>query len=283
MSNLLSTQVSMVGKRNLFSEMEDAFSQLKHMPLRQLLLDSLQTEQDSVHAIANSFERITAQKQPLQIRRQFFSSWQRTNNSVMSVEGLANRITLEAEKALAKGDNESSVMHFFRSAAQLNRVADEDLGAKGQPLHFELYYRMATEFCGEDDTWQSHSFCLPVATEFKSWLDSLRLKEPIMYGIFSMLIHEGYTHAELEIIAPLFERWAMEGMKFDRNDALRNTAWIAVHNGGTEKNHFAHSCNAFQYYSAATNTKIDLQTAEQIFKEYLRRKGDVMKQLNQLF
>ncbi len=268
---------------NLFVEMEDAFSQLKHESLRQTLLDSLYMEQDYVRAIGASFENFTSRKQSPQVRRQFFASWQRTNNSAMSVEGLASRITREAELAVTTGKDPSVPLNLFRSAGRLNRVTDEDLGVRGQILHFELYYQMATEFSNKDDTWQSRVYCLPVASEFKSWLDSARLDEPILNGLFSMLIHEGYTHAELELIAPMFEHWAVEIMGYERVDARRNLAWIAVHNGGTEKEHFAHSCAAFEHYCAATGVEINLKVAKQIFKKYLRSKGEVMKQLNKLF
>lgn len=280
---IMLTQVHVHGKKNFFTEMQDAFSQLQHEPLRKMLLDSLQAEQDSVRAIDASFQSFTTKNHLPQISRLFFASWQRTNNTAMSVAGLANRITHEAELALLIGENPSVALEIFRSAGRLNRVTDEDLGVKGQTLHFELYYRMATKFSGNDDAWQSREFCLPSASDFKSWLDSVRLVEPIMNGLFSMLIHEGYTHAELESIAPMFEKWAIEIMGLQKSDARRYLAWIAVHNGGTEKQHFAHTCAAFEQYCAATATDINLEVASQIFQNYLRRKGEVMKQLNEIY
>ncbi|MBW4626280.1 MAG: hypothetical protein KME49_12445 [Brasilonema octagenarum HA4186-MV1] len=275
------TQVQAHHKKDFFTEMQDAFSQLEHQPLRKVLLDSLQAEQDSVRAIDASFQNFTSKKHSPQVCRLFFASWQRTNNTAMSVAGLANRITHEAELVLSSGENLSVALELFRSAGRLNRVIDEDLGLKGQTLHFELYYRMATKFSGNDDAWQSREFCLPSASDFKSWLDSARLVEPMMNGLFSMLIHEGYTHGELESIAPMFEKWAIEIMGLNKSDARRYLAWIAVHNGGTEKHHFAHACAAFEHYYRATLADINLEVASQIFQNYLRRKGEVMKQINE--
>lgn len=267
------------GTGTLFREMEDAFGQLEHVPLREVLLDSMYAERESVQAIASSFERFTEKKQSLAIRQTFFASWQKTNNSAMSVEGLANRLTDLGEASLGKLEP-SKCLDLFRSAGRLNRVTDEDLGVRGQVLHFELYYRMATEFCDRNDDWQSRKHCLPVAADFKHWLDAARLRQPIMTGHYSMLVHEGYTHAELEVIAPLFYRMATEKFLLDSREAKKALAWITVHNGGTEKKHFAHACMALKHYCDATGTEIDLDHASDVFRSYLRRKGAVMADLD---
>lgn len=266
---------------NLFIEMEDAFSQLEHKPLREVLLDSVRAEERSVQAIDASFRRFTEKQHSVDVRRTFFASWQRTNNSAMSVQGLANRITAEAEAAVGR-EAPSQALDLFRSAGRLHRVTDEDLGVKGQHVHFELYYRMASGFCGGDDAWQSRTYCLPAAVEFKAWLDAARLREPIMVGLFSMLVHEGYTHAELEVIAPWFERWASGPMSLPHKDARRLLTWIHVHNGGTEKAHFAHSCAAFEHYCAAVDAKVDLDKAGEVFRRYLRLKSAAMQQISEL-
>ena len=52
------------GDASLFLEMRDAFSQLDHEPLRQVLLDSLAAEKESVQAIARSFGGFLAGSQP---------------------------------------------------------------------------------------------------------------------------------------------------------------------------------------------------------------------------
>lgn len=265
----------------MFVEMEDAFNQLEHLPLREVLLDSLKAESDSVRAISDSFVHFLEGEHPTEVRRTFFASWQRTNNSAMSVEGLANRITKQAEEA-SKADA-SRALAMFRSAGRLNRVADEDLGVGGQVQHFELYYRMATEFTDRDDRWQSRKYCLNSAKEFKSWLDLSRLRDPIMTGLFSLLVHEGYTHAELEMIAPLFHTWARDVMKIPPNEVRKVLAWITVHNGGTEKAHFAHSCAALAHYCEGSGSDVDLAAAGDIFRSYLRRKAAVMRELDELY
>ena len=270
------------GDASLFLEMRDAFSQLEHEPLRQVLLDSLAAEKESVQAIARSFGGFLAGSQPLDIRRRFFSSYQKTNNSAMSVEGLANRMTAEAETQAASSATDTA-LSLFRAAGRMNRVADEDLGVGGQALHFELYYRMATAFAGQDDQWQCRHYCLPAAVEFKSWLDASRLRSPIMVGLYSLLVHEGYTHAEHETIAKPFHNWATTHMGFSDHEARRVLAWITVHIGGTEKAHFAHSCASLTHYMEGSGAAIDLQVAGETFRKYFRLKGAVMAQLSETY
>jgi len=269
------------GDAALFLGMQDAFSQLEHEPLRQVLLDSLAAEKESVQAIARSFAGFLAGTQPLEVRRRFFSSYQRTNNSAMSVEGLANRMTAEGEARV--GSEPDRALSLFRAAGRMNRVADEDLGVGGQALHFELYYRMATEFAGRDDEWQCRQYCLPAAVEFKSWLDTMRLRSPVIIGLYSLLVHEGYTHAEHETIAQPFYTWATTHMGLSDHDARRALAWITVHTGGTEKAHFAHSCASLAHYLQGSGAAIDLQVAGETFREYFQLKGAVMAHLNQTY
>lgn len=270
------------GDVSLFLGMQDAFSQLDHEPLRQALLDSLAAEKESVQAIAQSFADFLAGSQPLDVRRRFFSSYQKTNNSAMSVEGLANRMTAEGEANVASSAPDKA-LSLFRAAGRMNRVADEDLGVGGQALHFELYYRMATAFAGQDDQWQCRQYCLPAAAEFKAWLDSSRLRSPVMVGLYSLLVHEGYTHAEHETIAKPFHNWATTHMGFSDHDARRVLAWITVHIGGTEKAHFAHSCASLGHYMEGSGATIDLQVAGETFRKYFRLKGAVMAQLNETY
>jgi hypothetical protein len=270
------------GEAALFVEMEDAYSQLEDQALREVLLDSLDLEKESVRAIARGFGGFLADCEPTNIRRQFFASWQKTNNSAMSVEGLANRMTAEGEAKMS-GSDAPHALSLFRAAGRLNRVADEDLGVGGQALHFELYYRMATEFTGQDDQWQCRHYCIPAAVKFKTWLDTMRLRSPIMVGLYSLLVHEGYTHAELGIIETPFFNWAIRYMNLTEHEARRVLAWISVHNGGTEKAHFAHSCASLAHYLDGCGATVDLRTASETFREYFRLKGAVMAQLSETF
>jgi hypothetical protein len=271
------------GDTLLLAEMRDAFAQLDQKPLRNVLLESLAAETESLQAILRGFSGFLEAIQPSEIRRRFFASWQKTNNSAMSVEGLANRMTAEAEAMVGHAEPATNALALFRAAGRLNRVADEDLGVGGQQIHFELFYRMATTFCDQDDLWQSRQYCVPAALEFKTWLDETRLRSPIIVGLYTLLAHEGYTHAELETIVMPFRIWAMTHMGLSEHQARRALAWITVHNGGTEKAHFAHSCASMAQYIKGSGAEIDLQVADATFRKYFRLKGAVMGQLSEAY
>ena len=99
-SHASATGLKAARARDLTEHMEEAFAQLEHVPLREVLMESVYAERSSLDAIRSSFEKFTTRAHDLEKRRRFFASWQRTNNSAMSVEGLANRMTAEGEKSI---------------------------------------------------------------------------------------------------------------------------------------------------------------------------------------
>jgi hypothetical protein len=267
-----------IEETSLLDEMQNAFAQLQHEPLRVVLLESLQSERSALKDVVDCFSGFLGRCHSPEVRRTFFACWQKTNNSAMSVQGLANRITAEAE-VTAMDPDAAKALSLFRAAGRLGRITDEDLGVRGQTLHFDLFYKMATELSGHNDDWQSRKYCLPSAFAFKSWLDSARLRAPILVGLYSILVHEGYTHAELETISRPFQRWAEKHMGLTRRDARTALAWINVHTGGTEKAHFMHSCESLKHYIDGSGTNVDLQIARATFRNYFRSKSAVMSEL----
>ena len=166
--------------------------------LYQILLWAFQEKQDSLHKIEQTFNQLTSKYQNSNSLKYFFQSWLKTNNSAISVCGLASRITLFAQNQQIKKQ-----LSLLEVCTNLQRITDEDLGAGGGPLHSDLYYKMATRICG-DDLWMSKIFCLQSAYKFKKWADQQRLREKLINGLLITLIHEIYTHAELEYIYPLY-------------------------------------------------------------------------------
>ena len=96
---------------------------------------------------------------------------------------------------------------------------------------------MATRLCG-DDEWQSKRFLTPEAQAFKQWKDRCNLIDAdLLSGLLATLVHEIYTHAEVEFLRPLFDGWLVD---HDWSDDERRRAllWIQVHCDGTELDHF---------------------------------------------
>jgi hypothetical protein len=144
-------------------------------------------------------------------------------------------------------------------------------------LHSDLFYIMATTVCG-DDRWLTKAFCQKSAQEFKDWTDRQRLRErEHLKGLLTTLIHEVYTHGEVELIHPLFQNWFEFNIGIPADRIRYTVAWVTVHTGGTESNHFGHAVDAIQNFSSAMAIPIDEGLAREIFRDYLRRKATAMR------
>ncbi|RON57909.1 hypothetical protein [Pseudomonas frederiksbergensis] len=254
---------------------------LNDMPasvLKHALFEAFWQEEEALVDIENAFEQLTSRRHPPVALRKFFASWSKTNNSATSVSGLANRITLLARSEAGS----EAAEQLYRACGSLQRITDEDLGALGNIVHSELFYNMATPLCG-DDQWLLKENCLPSAQAFKDWTDTRRLRDrDLLQGLLTTLIHEVYTHGEVEFIHPLYKQWFVRDMGVPEAKARATVAWVTVHTGGTESNHFAHAVAAVNEFVEAMQIAVDHETAREIFSEYLRRKATVMKDCSQL-
>ncbi|CAM3519705.1 hypothetical protein BZK31_28155 [Pseudomonas floridensis] len=249
---------------------------LNDMPagvLKHALFETFWEQQEALLSIEESFEQLTSRRHSPVVLRKFFASWSKTNNSAASVSGLANRLTL-----LARSEQGFSVAEpLYRACGSLQRITDEDLGALGNTQHADLFYTMATALCG-DDQWLLRENCLSSAQMFKDWTDTRRLRDrDLMQGLLTTLVHEVYTHGEVEYLHPLYSRWFVRDMDIPDSRLRSTVAWVTVHTGGTESNHFAHAVAAIDAFVEAMQIDVDPEAARQIFSEYLRRKSSVMK------
>nr|WP_311734921.1 hypothetical protein [Glaciimonas immobilis] len=241
--------------------------------LRTAFLQAFAEERESLLAIEHTFEQLTSRCYNNEALRRFFASWSKTNHSAASVSGLACRMTLLA----ARQQDPDIARQLFKVCSSLQRIIDEDLGASGRALHADLFYVMATAVCG-DDAWLRKSSCLQSAQEFKAWTDRQRLRERDHFrGLIATLIHELYTHSEVEFIYPLFQNWFEHHIGIPVARIRPTVAWVTVHIGGTESNHFAHAAEAVQRFSEALNVPVAADMSMQICCEYLRRKAMVMR------
>jgi len=244
-------------------------------PLREALLSAFYMEKESLGAIYDCFAQLASKRHASESLKFFFHSWSKTNHSAASVSGLANRITLLARKH----GNVADRAPYYLACDSLQRVTDEDLGARGGTLHSDLFYRMATTLCG-DDSWLLRVYCLERAQEFMDWVNQQRLRErEIVTGLLTTLVHEVYTHGEVELIHPMFEEWVKDRLALPADEARRVLTWVKIHTGGTESDHFRHATNAVHYYCEASGIAIDPVSAEELFRGYLQRKAAVMTAL----
>jgi len=272
MNNVLTRQ------SQLLKIVEPVLNDMPASVLKHALFEAFWSEEGALVDIENAFEKLTSRRHEPAVLRKFFASWSKTNNSATSVSGLANRITL-----LARSEQGSEAAEgLYRACGSLQRITDEDLGALGNTLHSDLFYNMATPICG-DDQWLLKENCLPSAQAFKDWTDFRRLRDrDLLQGLLTTLIHEVYTHGEVEFIHPLYKQWFVRDMGVPTEKARTTVAWVTVHTGGTESNHFAHAVAAVNEFVEAMQVRVDLQTAREIFAEYLQRKARVMRDCAQL-
>jgi hypothetical protein len=245
--------------------------------LKKQLLHYFPTQAANFETVENGFTLLTSLPPDPDRLKYFFHSWSQTNNSATTVSGLSNRMTMMLHKNMPIGDEHS----FVRSVASLNRIVDEDLAVVGNVLHSDLFYNMATNICGNDD-WLSRDYLHPDAKAFKAWKDknSLRNKD-ILIGLLTTLVHEIYTHGEVEYILPKFTDWLNDKFELSKNDLKHTLAWITVHCGPTEKNHFFYAVNAINFYVKAMNINIEDYDLGEIVADYLDKKATVIKTISE--
>lgn len=258
---------------NLSSIILPVIEGMEDSHLKKQLLKFLPQQEEAFARIEASFIQLTSKKQDKQRLQHFFHSWSQTNNSAMTVAGISNRLTMLVHKGQPVADEAA----LLRSVTSLNRIVDEDLAVVGKVLHSQLFYTMATDICTDDD-WLSRSYLHSSAADFKAWKDhnSLRQKD-IMIALLTTLVHEIYTHGEVEFILPKFSSWLMNDYGFSEQECRKTLAWISVHCGPTEKNHFFFAVNSIFYYAKAMNIDLETYNLEDIISTYLDKKSRVME------
>lgn len=248
---------------------------LQSMPdshLRRELLPNFAMHDLAYQAIEAAFQRLTSGPQPAPVLRRFFQSWSQTNNSAMTVAGISNRLSQIAFLGKPIKDRDA----LLKALASLHRIIDEDLAVTHRVLHSELYYAMATGIVG-DDGWLSRTYLSPEAKAFKAWKDSQSLREnDLMIALLTTLVHEIYTHGEVEYILPRFKHWLETTLGHSARDTAQTLGWISVHCGPTEKNHFFHARDTIMHYVAAMGVRLEAYPLTTIVADYLEQKARVM-------
>ncbi|HEX7832367.1 MAG TPA: hypothetical protein VF787_22100 [Thermoanaerobaculia bacterium] len=242
-------------------------------PLRR----AFETHDDALRDIEQAFRDFTAVAPTPERARYFFHSWSLTNHSALCVSGIGNRITLR----LKDDRNGIDKTRLTSALLALHRISDEDLGALGGTLHADLFYEMAELFCG-GDAWMSRSFAVDSARAFREYKNRAGLRTPdLMFGLLSTVAHEVYTHGEVEFILPLFKD-CVKHYAIDEKQQRRRLAWISIHCGPTEREHFRHAVEAIEHYCAALNIDPLAYDLEKLFGDYIEHKAAVMRDLSRM-
>lgn len=241
--------------------------------LKQALRDAFRAHEMALVDIEGAFHVLTARRHDTEALRCFFASWSKIHNCAASVSGLADRMTLLARSE----QNSVAAQRLYRVCSNLLRITDEDRGAQGNLLHADRFYNLATPLCG-DDQWLLKENCLPSAQAFKDWTDMRRLRDrDLLKGLLTTLAHEVCSHGEVEVIRPLFKRWLERDIGVPAEKVRSTMAWVTVHTGGTESNHFAHAVAAVEAFVRVMDVAVVKSAAQDLFGEYLQRKAAVMR------
>ena len=259
---------------DLQQRLEDALEGVTDDALRSQLVTAVQTPQstDALLQIEEAFRRVTALQPHDDGLRWFFRSWSMTNNSAMCVSGLGNRISMELR------DQPLESSRLVDTLVSLHRIADEDLGVGNGLLHADLFYSMATTLCG-DDAWQSKRYLTPEAAAFKQWKDRCALvDDDLVVGLLTTVVHEIYTHGEVEYLWPLFDGW-LERAGWATAQRQRTLQWVTVHCGGTELDHFGHAVDALSYYAGSLREVTERSDVAGTVAAYLDHKSSAMNSI----
>jgi len=249
------------------------FDEFPSHPLVSALRETFLSSMTELEQIAKGFRDFTSSPQPPEVRRTFFHSWSLTNHSAMCVSGISNRLSYLLYKNIIPEPRRARLVDAI---VALNRISDEDLGANGGRLHADFFYDMATTICG-DDTWKCHTYALPQAIAYQDYKNRIALKNhDIFLGILATLVHEIYTHGEVEFILPLFRQACQTQFGLSQQESRKCLAWILVHCGGTEANHFKHALKAADNFAEANDLDLENYDLGTVFKTYLQHKAAVM-------
>jgi hypothetical protein len=256
---------------DLQQRLEDALEGVTDDALRSQLLTAVKTWRSTAALlqIEEAFRRVTALQPRDEGLRWFFRSWSMTNNSAMCVSGLGNRISMELR------DQPLESRRLIGALVSLHRIADEDLGVGNGLLHADLFYSTATTLCG-DDAWQSKRYLTPEAAAFKQWKDRCALvDDDLVVGLLTTVVHEIYTHGEVEYLWPLFDGWLARA-GWTNAQRQRTLHWVTVHCGGTELEHFGHAVDALSFYAGGLREVTERSDVAGTVATYLDHKSSAM-------
>lgn len=261
---------------NLITLISEVVQEVEYLPVRAALQTAFDDSTSQLETIESAFNVLTNSPHSQSGLNCFFHNWSMTNNSAVGLSGYCNRLTMRWRNTAPEACTPETNAKYLNVLSHLNRVTDEDLGATGGKLHYDLYYQMATTICGNDE-WLSRQNLLDEGANFKQWKDRQMVKEADLFiGFLTTLVHEVYTHGEVEFILPLFENWLKNTRSLTDRERKKCLLWIDVHTKGTEKNHFNETLSALPDLANLLNKQLGDYDLVGIFSNYLAKKASVM-------
>lgn len=222
--------------------------------------------QAELDLIGACFLRLREKEWDHETLKKFFRSYRETHLTMTSVAAMICRVIDKSEEC-----DDINLRDTLRASVSGScKVMSDDLGLS-HASHSELYFRMATAFCGSED-WELAKYAERPAREFRKWVYYQRTRGPeIADGLMTSLASEVYNHGELTFLNQFITEAISLQTGLDAKQAKPIGAYVGVHAQGIEVEHFMAAYQALSKYSEATNFELGQDFLENGFKTYIRQ------------
>jgi hypothetical protein len=246
---------------SMYSILEEALRTLNDHQLSAAIAAGFERQLGSLQIVEETFELLTSNIWTKVRLQDFFNAWRDTHLSSSSVAAIVCRLLTESDTGTPGS------YCFIEAARSIAKVIHEDLGLCGE-THSDLYERMANRICLGDD-WKLSKHRIQSAYEFGRWVHGKRVDADLDQSLFVTISSEIYNHCEYTFIAPLFRNWMQNLLAFESDQIPRFMAYILVHTGPTESDHFLHGINSLQDYYSGVNVNLSHSAITESVVEYL--------------
>lgn len=215
-----------------------------------------------------AFWRLSQQEAGSDSLNSFLNGWKTVHITGLYVAGLMIRVEREAHAARAAGDDVKASL-LSEAAYHIGEIIPEDTGLDG-PQHGVLFERLATAVAG-DDTWKLDENAIPECDAFRRFVELGRTKGPVEDAILITAASENWNTGEYTYASPITNEWLGRAHQMDETRAKATNAYVSVHAGDTELDHFTHALKAWQLYNEANGTEARPEKAAEVFSDYAER------------
>lgn len=123
-----------------------------------------------------------------------------------------------------------------QAAGKMMEIIADDIGAHGSP-HRDLFARFANTICCPE-SWRHNNTRIKACTQFRAYLRDTRTHQPLETATMVTACSEIWNVGEYTVFAPHMQPWLRKSFAVDKNTARRAAAYVQVHAGKTELQHF---------------------------------------------
>jgi hypothetical protein len=191
--------------------------------------------------------------------RRFLNGWGDTHVSSNLVTVLALRLYRE---------------DMGEAAGHMMEVIADDIGKTGKP-HAEMFATFANALCVPAESWREARNKTESCVNFRDYLREMRHDAPFDEAILTTAASEIWNVGEYTQLTYLMQEWMENKMGLSRGQAASANAYVRVHGGDTELNHFLHAIEAWEIQSERAGVVPLVETAASCMEIYLQKLGNV--------